>query len=395
MLYWLFLCFGIWYPTPEWGFFGHRTINRLAVSTIPAPLNQFYKRHAPFVEEHGVDPDKRRYAIPQEYKRHYIDLDVLEPDPDQPLGFDLDQEIRSHIHVIGVTVRGDTILWVPDDRDTAWYRSDQMACPISRQTILAGLSALIQEDPHEEVWVDILGSQGVLTDSCGEETAVNKLLFIDQFSVHGILPYWLPIMQKRLTRAFLERDVQAILRLSADIGHYIGDAHVPLHTTSNYNGQLTGQNGIHGFWESRIPELFSTDWDLITGPAVYITDMTQAAWMMVRESHDLVSSVLTLERSVREDLSGDKIMCFEDRNTMNILTYCPGFADAYQKAMDGMVETRFREAIHAIGSAWYTAWIDAGQPDLWKVDEEWSEPTDVELAQPTPGKVQFGRPHDN
>jgi hypothetical protein len=38
------------------------------------------------------------------------------------------------------------------------------------------------------------------------------------------------------------------------LGHYIGDAHVPLHTTSNYNGQKTNQHGIHGLWESRIPE---------------------------------------------------------------------------------------------------------------------------------------------
>lgn len=394
-MYWILLWFGLWHPSPEWGFFGHRTINRLAVSTIPAPLNQFYKRHAPYVEEHGVDPDKRRYAIPQEYKRHYIDLDVLEPDPGQPLGRDLDLEILEHIQVLGINGRGDTIRWLPDPLDIDWYRSDQMSCPVARDTILAGFSALMEEDPHAEVWEQTLGYQGVLTDSCGSKTAIFKVLFIDQFSVHGILPYWLPIMQRRLTRAFLERDVQAILRLSADIGHYIGDAHVPLHTTSNYNGQLTGQNGIHGFWESRIPELFSTDWDLITGPAEYIPDFARAAWTMVRESHDLVEGVLSLERTVRNGLSSDRIMCFEDRNTMNVLTYCPGFADAYQKAMDGMVEKRFREAIHAIGSAWYTAWVDAGQPDLWKVVDELPEAIEPDLAEPTPGKIPFGRPHDN
>lgn len=394
-MYWLLLWFGLWHPSPEWGFFGHRTINRLAVSTIPAPLNQFYKRHAPYVEEHGVDPDKRRYAIPQEYKRHYIDLDVLEPDPGQPLGRDLDREIRLNMHVFGITSRGDTIVWVPDETDTLWYHSAQVSCPMSREVLLEGFSELVREDPHAEVWEMAPGTQGVFIDSCGGETAINKVLFVDQFSVHGILPYWLPIMQKRLTRAFLERDVQAILRLSADIGHYIGDAHVPLHTTSNYNGQLTGQNGIHGFWESRIPELFSTDWDLITGPADYIPDFTKAAWTMVRESHDLVTDVLELERSVRDQLPADRVMCFEDRNTMNVLTYCPGFADAYQKAMDGMVEKRFREAIHAIGSAWYTAWIDAGQPDLWKMDPEWSEPAEPVLAEPTPGRTPFGRPHDN
>lgn len=45
-------------------------------------------------------------------------------------------------------------------------------------------------------------------------------------------------------------------KASADIGHYIADANVPLHTSENYNGQLTGQEGFHGFWETRLPELF-------------------------------------------------------------------------------------------------------------------------------------------
>jgi hypothetical protein len=58
-------------------------------------------------------------------------------------------------------------------------------------------------------------------------------------------------MLNRLTRAFKEHDRERILRYSADLGHYIGDAHVPLHCTRNYNGQLSGQHGIHGFWESR------------------------------------------------------------------------------------------------------------------------------------------------
>ena len=32
--------------------------------------------------------------------------------------------------------------------------------------------------------------------------------------------------------------------------------------------------------------------------------------------------------------------------------------------MNGMVERRLRAAINAVGSIWYTAWVDAGQPDL-------------------------------
>ncbi|HAZ26009.1 MAG TPA: S1/P1 Nuclease, partial [Algoriphagus sp.] len=77
----------------------------------------------------------------------------------------------------------------------------------------------------------------------------------DSLRANGIGPWAAYFTFLNLTKAFSERNHSAILRISADLGHYIGDLHVPLHTTKNYNGQLTGQEGIHGFWESRIPEL--------------------------------------------------------------------------------------------------------------------------------------------
>jgi hypothetical protein len=64
-------------------------------------------------------------------------------------------------------------------------------------------------------------------------------------------------MQQRLTNAFKEKSVAKILKLSAELGHYIADSHVPLHASSNHDGQSTNQKGIHGFWESRVPELLA------------------------------------------------------------------------------------------------------------------------------------------
>src|SRR5687767_4544837 len=69
----------------------------------------------------------------------------------------------------------------------------------------------------------------------------------DTLMAHGIVPWHIERMTYRLTAAFRNRDGAGILKYAAEIGHYIGDAHVPLHCTRNYNGQLTGQHGIHGF----------------------------------------------------------------------------------------------------------------------------------------------------
>jgi len=70
------------------------------------------------------------------------------------------------------------------------------------------------------------------------------LIIEDDFSKEGILPYHMISMYYRLVQAFKDNDHEKILRLSAEYGHYIGDAHVPLHTTKNYNGQRSLQNLI-------------------------------------------------------------------------------------------------------------------------------------------------------
>src|SRR4029453_7600387 len=103
-----------------------------------------------------------------------------------------------------------------------------------------------------------------------------QIIFTDNFTLHGILPYNLEPLLMHLIDAFLKKDARRILQLSADIGHYIADAHVPLHTSQNYNGQLTGQEGIHAFWESRLPELFSERYDFFVGKAGYIPNIQLA-----------------------------------------------------------------------------------------------------------------------
>jgi hypothetical protein len=154
-----------------------------------------------------------------------------------------------------------------------------------------------------------------------------------------------------------------IMRLSAEIGHYIGDACVPLHTTENYNGQLTDQVGIHAFWESRIPELFATEeFDMVVGAASYIEDIPAYFWDLVLSSHREVDRVLSIEKELSMTFPGDKQYCFEDRLNQNVRTQCAEYALAYHVAMDRMVEDRFRLAVKALGDAWYTAWVDAGQP---------------------------------
>ncbi|GIV40334.1 MAG: hypothetical protein KatS3mg033_2134 [Thermonema sp.] len=186
----------------------------------------------------------------------------------------------------------------------------------------------------------------------------------DTLQAYGIVPWHVERMRYRLTDAFRRKDAREILRLSADIGHYIADANVPLHTTENYNGQLTGQRGIHGLWESRLPELFFEDYDLWVGKAEYIDKPQLHIWQGVVLAHEAVDSVFTFERKATEMLPPDKKYSFIERNGITVRTYSYDFCELFHRLLAGQVERRLRASIKMVADFWFTCWVDAGQPDL-------------------------------
>jgi hypothetical protein len=186
----------------------------------------------------------------------------------------------------------------------------------------------------------------------------------DTLQAYGILPWHIQVMKYRLQQAFESQNVDLILKYSADIGHYIGDAHVPLHTTKNYNGQLTGQKGIHGLWESRLVEMNAPNYDYFVGKSVYIPHLLSYTWNIINTSHRAVDSVLLIEKELTNTFAPDKKYSYESRGSNTVKVYSKAYSDAYHNQLNGMVERRMRESIRAIGSIWYTAWVDAGQPDL-------------------------------
>ena len=285
-LFLIILCAVILIPNPLycWGFYGHKSINRLAVFTLPTELIGFYKDHLEFISEHAVDPDMRRYVVKEEAPRHYIDIDHYGEHP-----FDS----------------------VP----RAW------------------------------------------------EDAVVKFSE-DTLQAYGIVPWHIERMYNRLVWAFKDKDVKYILKTSADLGHYVADAHVPLHTTENYNGQLTNQKGIHGFWESRLPELFAEDYNYFIGKAQYVESPLDYAWDAVEVSHMAVDSVLGFERDLNKRFESDRKYAFEQRGRSTVKVYSRDYSEAYHELLDNMVERRMRSSIIAVGSLWYSAWIEAGKPNL-------------------------------
>ncbi len=365
---------------PYWGFYGHRLINRLAVFTLPPPLNKLFKANVNYIEQQSVAPDKRRYASPIEGIRHYMDMDKY-PDLLESEGFpnQIDLILR-HSSITAFNEAGDSIrTFLPEEIDSFY----QKASNALRFDIAKHLYKLY-EYGHFRLLPEYMDLHSWPRGTVG-------LQFNDLFSEHGILPYHLVDYQRRLTKGMRDGDWMYVLRLAAEIGHYISDAHVPLHTTSNYNGQMTNQLGIHAFWESRVPELFAVrEFDLWVGSSQYIDDMEKFFWDILLESNSLVVKVLEEDAKLRADKSVTSF-CYEERNGIVVRLECEDYTRLYAERLDGMVERQMRKAILAVSSCWLTAWIDAGSPeiDLVSQQEEASEP---ELPSSLNSKI---RTHDN
>jgi hypothetical protein len=223
--------------------------------------------------------------------------------------------------------------------------------------------AIKEEAPRHYIDIDHYGENPFQEMPRKWTDAVEKFSE-DTLLAYGIVPWHIQTVYNRLVKAFEQKDIDYILKNSADLGHYVSDAHVPLHTTENYNGQLTNQKGIHAFWESRLPELFADDYDYLVGTAEYQYSVLDVAWEAVESSFNSLDSVLLFEKELSREFEQDKQYSYEKRGTKTIKVKSADYSLAYHTKLDGMVERRLRLSIIAIGNLWYSAWVDAGQPIL-------------------------------
>lgn len=162
----------------------------------------------------------------------------------------------------------------------------------------------------------------------------------------GIVPWQIERTYDKLVQAFENMDGQGILKHSAWLGHYVGDVHVPLHTTANHNGQLTGQNGLHAYFESEMLDAYVSPSEI--KPALgqqLIGEAHRLAFEWARESYTYVQPILDADLANRY-ANGKR----------NI----EGFAQTAKPiAID-----RLTKGCSRLASLWYTAWLKAGSKNL-------------------------------
>ncbi len=186
----------------------------------------------------------------------------------------------------------------------------------------------------------------------------------DTLMKYGVLPWHIHEMTQRLTAAFRRGNLDQILLSSAHLGHYIADACTPLHTTLHYNGRTKEERGIHALWESRLPELYAHNYDYLTGRAEYISNPLDKAWELVEQSHKHVENLYQVYDSLQHIIPSDQMYVYEMRGQTTGQTFSHTFSSAYHQRLNHMVEQQMQQAVKSTGDFWFTAWVDAGQPDL-------------------------------
>jgi hypothetical protein len=164
----------------------------------------------------------------------------------------------------------------------------------------------------------------------------------------GLLPWQIGEYSLRLTNAFKSQNWEEAKQDAAVLAHYVADATDPLHTTQNYDGQMSAQTGLTDRFEIRLIDRYSNF--LIQAPqdAVKIDDPTEFAFQTALEAYTYVDKIIWEDRRSLEGLS----------------SYNDDYFTRFYSRVGSIAMQQINAAAHAAGSYWYTAWLNAGRPQL-------------------------------
>jgi hypothetical protein len=165
----------------------------------------------------------------------------------------------------------------------------------------------------------------------------------------GVLPWAVGDETVALTQQFAAQQWGAAALTIADLCHYVGDATQPLHCTQNYDGQLTGNYGIHSRYESEMMSAHIGDLQTPPRTVTYRASPVDAIFDVIGASWSDVATVLDGDNSARAASGGP---------------YDATYYAALWAATQSVTRERINEATVVTASLVYTAWVDAGRPEV-------------------------------
>ena len=163
----------------------------------------------------------------------------------------------------------------------------------------------------------------------------------------GTLPWATLNMYDTLKVDFQKRKWHKAMLDASDLGHYVGDGHMPLHLATNYDGQLTGQKGIHSRYETSMVGTYTSSLNTYSGTQVqFVSNVNKYIFDYIYFDHQYEDSVLVAD-SYAKNLTG---------STISTEYYTALWSKAHFTTM------LFKNASHALAELIYSAWVEAGSP---------------------------------
>jgi predicted AlkP superfamily pyrophosphatase or phosphodiesterase len=238
------------------------------------------------------------------------------------------------------------------------------AAYLSEQAITPDLTRSGPSDPDHFLDMDAFGvAYPFATISRVESENVARLG--KDITAKGRLPWKIDEVYRALVQAFRDRDTPRVLAQAGTLCHLVADAHVPLHATDNYDGQLTGQRGLHSRWESDLVERNRLQLEATVEPAAAqrIADPVDYVFGVLRDSYLHSLQVLA---SDRESVTGKDLA-----ETPEDDRYDDEYYSRFYARESSRIAARLGASASATGSLWLSAWEEAGRPAL---DESYRVP---------------------
>ncbi len=192
----------------------------------------------------------------------------------------------------------------------------------------------------------------------------------------GIVPWAIGEVVDSMSTAMAGGDWELVKLLTADLCHYVGDLHQPLHCTYNYDGQYTGNNGLHSRYETTMLNQYQAQLAFTSGEAVLEPSAVDAAFVDAGDSQSLVSGLLAADAAAKNAAGG----------STSSGTY---YAELWNRTRT-MTLQRLSAAAIATASLVTTAWFDAGLPTVPGTPVDAGDPSlalaPVVVAMPSPAR---------
>ncbi len=189
-------------------------------------------------------------------------------------------------------------------------------------------------------------SQGNIPQTWDSVVAIHGAAFVME---NGILPWATLITFDSLKNSFERHDWEKAQLFASDLGHYVADGHMPLHITRNYNGQYTGNSGIHSRYESTMINAYISQFNYQGFETGEIENVSQYIFDYLDASYVFVDSILLADDQAKS-VAG---------NTSSTL-----YKQTLWAETKNFTIPLFSDASHALSELIYTAWIQAGSPAI-------------------------------